>query len=113
MNKELKSLNEARVAPLWTLKDGLKAARHVEEMLGGHFHVGLAGSVLVSGQSQKDLDLIVYPHSGGDVDKEAVTRLLRAGGMARMMTDGRGNYPDGRVGFFTYRGKRVDILFLD
>jgi hypothetical protein len=47
----------------WTLERGIELARKLEPLLAEvGWHVALAGSVLRDGKSDKDLDLIVYPH---------------------------------------------------
>lgn len=45
------------------LEDGIRVLRHVEkivEPLGAH--AALTGGVIFRGQSEKDIDIIIYPH---------------------------------------------------
>lgn len=48
----------------WDLNDALEFIRALEPMLDLHCeaHCGLIGGVLKKGTSQKDLDLVIYPH---------------------------------------------------
>lgn len=96
---------------MWSLESGLDLARLVEGWADGAFHVGLAGSVLHTGKSMKDVDLIVYPHDGGDLDKSLVAKTLEANGFEQAPLTSE--YPDGRVACYLFRGRRVDILLLD
>lgn len=45
----------------WTIVEAQYLLRRLEEALGGKYHVGLLGSVLLDGMSNKDLDIVVYP----------------------------------------------------
>lgn len=58
-----------------TLVRGITIANYFEEQLSPHgYHVGLLGSVLHTGQSFNDLDLVVYPHK---TDKKLLNTNLR------------------------------------
>lgn len=47
-----------------TIEEALKFIRTLEEKVKPYgFHCGLTGSVLYKGYSEKDLDIIIYPHT--------------------------------------------------
>lgn len=48
----------------WTLEEGLVVVRELEAQCSRYgWHFALGGGVLLRGQSDHDLDVIVYPHS--------------------------------------------------
>jgi hypothetical protein len=66
------------VSLAWDLIDGLAFARAVEaEIQHVGWHVALGGSVLHRSCSDKDLDLIVYPHARTGSNRRPRLRELR------------------------------------
>jgi predicted nucleotidyltransferase len=85
------------------------------------FSLGLTGSVLTKGESNKDLDLIIYPmEKTGRVDLSPAYEVLFAFGFARHMDRERvaaewakkDSQDTKHVEVWTLGGKRVDIFFL-
>jgi hypothetical protein len=71
MNKDvtLKSETEQK---WWGLLEGLEFIRSIKDIALEHgFYVGLAGSVLLKGHSQNDLDVILAPLSGRKLNPNA------------------------------------------
>jgi hypothetical protein len=58
-------INEnATVGPQWTLEEGVLLCRLVEQtVIPAGYHCALGGGVLHRGESDKDLDIFIYPHS--------------------------------------------------
>ncbi len=57
----------------WSRRQSLNLIKKLEPRLAAiGWHVALAGSVLTKGQSDKDLDLIVYPHCSEEIDFSAI-----------------------------------------
>ena len=49
---------------MWNLSQAIELARKINAVLYKDFyHVALGGSCLIKGQSTKDCDIFVYPHS--------------------------------------------------
>jgi hypothetical protein len=79
-----------RPAPLvdwrpWTLRRARAFLAKLEREIEREWHVGLLGSVLLRGRSEKDLDACVYPHTTARADPQTVhlamgprQRLLQA-----------------------------------
>lgn len=79
MHNKLKKMSEKKSEHMWTLADGLGICRCLEEDLKEHnMHCGLAGGILMKGYSDKDLDIIVYPHDAAQnrVTEEGVREVL-------------------------------------
>lgn len=92
------------------------------------YEVGLTGSVLYKGASNKDLDLIVYPHKVRpfeDFDRAAQVLFLagltcvynavevKKGRQAKAKQRNIAYVPDPKhVEVWTWQGKRVDIFFM-
>lgn len=76
------------------------------------YHCALTGSVLFKGGSEKDTDIILYPHD--PKEKRDALELMRAlkplGITARYETDAR--YVNRRVWLGGYEGRRIDFFFL-
>jgi len=101
---------------MWTLELGIAAARIIQAVVVEHgAHVALSGSVLIRGESKKDLDIVIYPH---DADKGynvyAIQHALRTefcnwfkcGSTADYVRDSK------EVWTTYYYGARVDFFFL-
>ena len=76
---------------LWTIDAALPLVRLIEaECASAGWHVGLAGGVLHSGESDHDLDVIVYPRqrtTGARRPRyQELCAALRRAGLKRRMT---------------------------
>ncbi len=99
--------------PMWDSEEGLKLASQMEEKLSKKClcHFALGGSVMYSGSSNKDLDLIVYPHnSQGTSDKSVIVKELEKLGFVPKL-DGSKYYNHPAV-VTTKDGRRVDFIFV-
>jgi hypothetical protein len=104
----------------WTLSDALPLIVKLASELAPDYHLALAGSVLLRGASDKDLDLVVYPNSTVVQDKAVVEAALRRVGLARMydveVMHARwrrvGSTDTKHVEIWDYRGRRVDVIYL-
>ncbi len=87
-----------------------------------NFHIGITGSVLLAGSSEKDLDVIIYPMNRVEVfNYESARRLFRSREWKQIMTiaqvhrswRGRGSDDTKHVeSWKTHDGRRVDIFYL-
>lgn len=69
---------------MWNLDDALAVLRPLgPELLEAGWALGLTGSVLIDGQSDKDLDVIVYPLNSTEVSKSKLVAALEAQGWKR------------------------------
>jgi len=64
----------------YTTEDGVNMARLIENLLRPHHHCALGGSLVYRGDSMKDIDIIIYPHSNTLIDKPQILRTLRSFG---------------------------------
>ena len=103
----------------WTLEQGLEFARQLEvkiKRISSHYHVGLTGSTLYKGESKKDLDIILYPHKSTQKDRKYLDKVLIEFGL-KFVSDRTETYAvygnDKEVVQYSYKGKRVDIFFLE
>lgn len=84
------------------------------------WHVGMTGSVLFNGASNKDLDLIVYPHTTENTDLEVPRGVLRDYSMKLTVPVEKvherwrsiGSKDSKHVEVWTFHHLRIDILFL-
>lgn len=126
---------------MWTLEEALTLIRELNPLLvEAGWYFGLTGSVLIKGESVKDLDLIVFPLNTAEVDRKRLYRVLIHGGWtmkwdvavihgfwrqkakqaAREIEDKPGpnwqaDHPiDGKhvEGWHTKDGKRIDLFIL-
>lgn len=99
----------------WTLIDGVALARELEPVVGkAGYHVAIGGSTLHAGESDKDVDLIVYPRKtnecGGLAD---VISTIESAGFVDFEERPHEYVGDAKVVFKAERdGKRVDFFFL-
>jgi hypothetical protein len=112
--------------PRWTLEEALTFLKLLEEDVSARgWHVGVTGSVLFTGKSGKDLDVILYPHDRSQhPDKDAVREALVALDCRRMFTrdqvlahwQSKGSTDTKYVETWSYRGRRriqkFDVFFL-
>jgi len=104
---------------MWKQKDALGFLRFLETALRGTAHVALAGSVLYRGNSSKDLDVIVYPHTKKGVEwdpTETQRRIERALNAKLVKCESlSGHYRDDKqVAWLILpsTGQRIDFFFL-
>lgn len=110
---------EAARRPIWDLDDALFLVRWLGEKLAPYFGVGMTGSVLHEGGSKNDLDIILFPYSTTRPALPA-DELLVSAGLERRFTAAevregwrrKGSTDEKHVEVWTWRGKRVDIFFL-
>ncbi len=91
-------------------------------MLEAGFHLGLTGSVLFYGESDKDVDVIIYPRcapSGTTPDWQKARDVLRTCGLRRYFSADevwakrpKGNTDRKLVEIWDFEGKRVDFFFM-
>lgn len=63
----------------WTLEEALEICRRFEDTNCG-WHVALGGSVLKNGHSDKDLDLIFFPHDAAEYRLYSLQEVLESWG---------------------------------
>lgn len=105
---------------VWCNTDSLDFIRSLEyEIAKIGFHVGLRGSVLMQGQSDHDLDLIIYPHDSTVCRAFELHRMLWRSGLIQQKTvaqihagwRSRGSNDEKNVEIWTFGGLVVDILY--
>lgn len=118
---QLKLEGPSRPKVMWTTSSALNFAREFERRLSpGGWHVALAGSVLLHGQSYKDLDLVVFPHSYSEQNHAARVQTMEDMGLVRTKTPDQmrqiwaasGSSDTKDVEVWHTEDKRVDILLL-
>jgi hypothetical protein len=106
---------------VWVLHDALQFVRRLEKKLRiAYAHVAFTGSVLYEGESRKDLDIVIFPHSSRHFDLDLVRGVLEEAGLHCLFTVAqvhkdwreRGIKDRKRVEIWAYRQKRVDVMFL-
>lgn len=100
---------------MWTLEQGIQFARELEKkLIAEGYHCAIGGSVLMSGKSDKDLDIFVYPHKTAiQKSKEYLLEFLRV--YCSSVTDHRSHmiYGDAKyVVSANVESKRVDFFFV-
>jgi hypothetical protein len=104
---------------LWTLTEGIEVCRELEAALAPDYHVALGGGVLHKGESNKDLDVLIYPHKTYHYSVAAVRALLvNAGWQLLVHADEvrekwreAGNKDEKLVDVWRYRKRRVDVIY--
>jgi hypothetical protein len=84
------------------------------------FHTGMLGSVLLRGQSRKDLDLVLYPHHSEALDRTRLDEALVSFGLKRLADRAKvtriwrdfGSSDNKHVEVWQWGKKRVDFFFL-
>lgn len=97
---------------MWTLEEAVELVRSLEPAAIKHgYHLALGGSVLMAGQSDKDLDLFLYPHKTTESDyPEAVITKM---GICVIGARPHEVYGDDKLVFeCRIRVKRVDVFCL-
>ncbi len=102
---------------VWTLEEGLEVVRKFELIAKHHeAHVALGGSVLIKGESSKDLDIMIYAHNTTiGYSTKSIMEDLRTLGLKYRGKPPRKSryYADGKeIMVCEFDGKRVDIFFL-
>lgn len=116
----------------WTVSDALPLFRLIEPVAVKHgFHAALGGSLCYLGWSNKDMDVIVYPHDFTQAEMQVATEVqknqsapdfmgdlekavpgLTDLGSASNFTQHESVGPDREVMRASYQGKRIDFLFV-
>lgn len=106
---------------VWTIAEARALILRLEvALLPVGAHVALAGSVLHTGESKKDLDIIVYPRSSRYFDIERIREVFDNVGLRCIISAAevrrdwrkRGIKDGKRVEIWAERDRRVDVLFL-
>lgn len=74
---------------MWKLGEAIDFVRNLEkkiEPIG--FHCTLCGSIFHEGKSDNDLDIIIYPHSSGQMDISMLKKALEEFGLIRRASRG-------------------------
>lgn len=103
----------------WSLESALEFIRELEQHLQPHYHVGLTGSVLYTGVSEKDLDIMIFPHCT-EGERPALHKLLTDFDM-RLFKDrervirgwrSAGSQDNKIVEIWKYKKRRIDVFYL-
>lgn len=101
----------------WQLEEAIEFCKSLTEFLQPlGFGVAMTGGVLVKGSSEKDLDLIIYPFKKKSANYLKLLWELTAFGLfyVRLPNHNKGYEDDGKlVQVWDYKGKRVDLFFLN
>lgn len=107
---------------MWTLAQPQLFVADAERTLSRFgWHAAITGSVLFSGESTNDLDLVVYPHTTAKRDVEALNTALLLVGLRRRHSlrvvrehwRSRGRQDEKHVeSWMCPLGRRVDIFVL-
>lgn len=98
-----------------TLDEGLDIARRIEKfILSAGYHCALGGSVLHAGESDKDIDIFIYPHNGRKLDPPLLRLTLKLAGLVNEWSGGKSeNSADTKqIEGWSYKGQRIDIFFV-
>ena len=97
----------------WTLHEAVELVQEFEPIARTFgLHVGLTGSTLFDGASNKDVDILVYPHEHGTVRVD----VLRAFALRCDLTplgkryDASGGFGRAILIMQTKDGRRVDLI---
>lgn len=115
-------MGNTRFDAAWTLAETATFVQALAPTLAASgFGVGVTGSVLTKGQSQHDLDIIVYPlQSTASTDiAKAKLALVEAGMACHLGADvlkrvwrKKGSLDEKEVEVWRFGKKRVDVFFL-
>lgn len=101
---------------LWTLNQACDLCNKLQDYLAPFgYGVGLTGGVLRRGESDKDIDVIVYPFKRLSSDFDSMYQSLSDFGLKfiRLPNENRSYTDDGkRVEVWEFQGKRIDLFFL-
>lgn len=104
----------------WTLKEALPFLRSLGEALYPTWHVALGGSVLMKGESLKDIDVLVYPTSTASNSPSERKAALELFGLKQLYSREvvfrkwlrEGSTDSKHVEVWQWQGKRVDLFFV-
>ena len=111
----------------WTLEDGLDMARQLRRVAAGYgWHVAIGGGVVHRGWSNKDLDLVMFPHDStretfntrmigdiGSILSKSGWELYRTVGEMHSYWETKGSKDRKWVEVWkTPDGKRVDLIWM-
>lgn len=97
------------------LEQGIEIARLIERaIIPQGYHCALGGSVLHAGESQKDLDIFIYPHCGRELNPTMLRLALNKAGFMCEQKWGRSqNSEDTKIiETWSYKGHRLDFFFV-
>lgn len=102
---------------MWNIEQAVEFCRMIEPVaIAEGFHVALGGSVLIRGESKKDVDIFIYPHKTEHATKTAFDCLIEKFenlGVNNFKQADHKAYADNKLVFWSeYNGKRVDWFFL-
>lgn len=111
--------SEGRV---WFLQGALDFIRDLSDAVRAvGFDVALAGSVLKKGHSKKDIDIVLFPLRTDKMNHSRLHKALLSFGMTQLLDQTSvtllwrkaGSDDCKRVEVWDYKGKRVDLFFLE
>jgi len=103
----------------WTIEDAIQFCRALEDAIAPvGFHVGLRGGVLLRGKSDRDLDLVIYPHDSSDVHLDRLRDRLRSFGLKQVEStaqvharwQARGTTDRKAIEIWEFGGRIIDLL---
>lgn len=101
------------------LNNTIDMVRNIEDALAPvGYHVGLRGSILLKGESENDLDIVVYPHDSTNLAEFARHCTLDRLGMRLVRTveqthahwRKKGSSDEKRIEIWDWNGVVVDVL---
>ena len=96
----------------WQIEDAIALATAVEGVVAPMgWHVALTGGMLYKGGSRKDVDLILYHHNQPNAELASASRDEIENALRGIDLDVFGVYS--AVSKATYRGKAVDLLYVE
>jgi hypothetical protein len=102
---------------MWSRRSGYALIQLLERALKPHYHVALAGSVLMRGESEHDLDLIIFPHKAQHFVLQEIhdglrnhMNLIVTRDRLRELWAKRGITDTKHVEVWEFRSKRVDVI---
>ena len=105
--------------PMWLAGEALVLVQNLGITLAPEWGVGLAGSILHRGFSEKDVDIIIFPARPSSNIQELYPRLENFGLLRiknrQEVQEGwclKGSEDAKHVERWSYMGKRVDLFFL-
>jgi len=100
---------------MWTRETAFQFLEPLEKFLAGNgYHCALAGGVMYKGTSDKDLDVIVYPHDRDNcILVDVLWERLRGFLSPLKSFNSKGSSRDSKdVRVFYVAGRRIDFFFL-
>lgn len=95
-----------------TLAEAVAKARQLEALVTPYgYHIALTGSCLYKGESEKDMDFVVYQHKTGRENFDGLMEMLNASYYVKNCTD---YHPDDRKLVYQCQNadERFDLFFL-